>query len=878
MYDLQQLLKGKISDMMRAYIETKLERPDCILFYRLGDFYEMFFDDAIEVSQLLELTLTGKDCGLENGRAPMCGVPYHAADQYISKLVALGKKVAVCEQMENPSNKKLMTRNVVRIVTAGTVTEDETLEANSSNFIACVFYGKKSAAVCWCDITTGRFYVRKCDISGNGTNIFDALVRISPAEIIANKQFADIAANSPLTAHSVLPKVYSVDERTFNVASAENLLKEQFGAATLSPYEIEGEPELISACGALVAYLRETQKHALKNVNKVELERREEFMTLDYTALRNLELVKNMRDGKRYGTLLWLLDKTDTPMGSRLLSDWISAPLLSVEKINYRLEGVEELYNSALLRGGLDENLKNIRDVERLSGRISNGNVTPTDCTSLANSMNVFPALKMLLFGTKSKILKDIDENIYDFSDMANLIGHAIRSDATQYGKNGNYINDGFDEELDRLRKIKNHASDYIKDMEARERAATGIKNLKISYNKVFGYYIEVTNSFKELVPYNYIRKQTLTGGERYITEELKKIEEDILTSSEKIKQIETSIFEKIKNVLADDIKRLQRTARALACLDVLVSFAKVAKRYGYTKPDVTDGNRAMNVVAGRHPVVEAISGEPFVANDVYIDNADNRLMIITGPNMAGKSTYMRQNALITVMAQIGSFVPAKSAEITVVDRIFTRVGASDNIIFNQSTFMVEMTEVATILLHATDKSLLILDEVGRGTSTYDGLSIAWAVVEYLSAKTKAKTFFATHYHELSELEGVVDGIKNYKVTVKELNGSIIFLRKITKGSASKSFGIEVASLAGIPKEVTDRAKKILKKLEKNDLAKNTISSADVENAATDEEYSEPHKLSDVEEILLATDINTLTPLAAFKLVTELKEKVKEIE
>lgn len=860
--------------MMRAYVETKLEHPDCILFYRLGDFYEMFFDDAIEVSALLELTLTGKDCGLDEGRAPMCGVPYHAADQYIAKLVALGKKVAVCEQTENPLNKKLMTRNVVKIVTAGTVTEDETLDADSNNFIACVYCGKSKGAVAWCDITTGRFVTRKCLTTDGAASVLDALVRISPVEIICNKTFGDLASSSPLIKHSVIPKPSVTEDRNYNAAIAESLLKEQFNAATLTPYEIDGEQELISACGALVAYLRETQKHALKNVNKVELERNEEFMTLDYTAIRNLELVKNMRDGKRYGTLLWVLDKSDTPMGSRLLNEWISAPLISVDKINYRLNGVEELFDSAVLRGGLDESLKNIRDVERLTGRVSNGNVTPADCTALAQSMNVLPALKMLLFGTKSQILRDIDDNLYDFSEIANLITKAIRSDSTEYGKNGNYINDNFDQELDRLRNLKSNANVEIKKMEERERAATGIKNLKISYNKVFGYYIEVTNSFKELVPYNYIRKQTLTGGERYVTEELKKIEEDILTSSEKIKQIEISIFEKIKSVLSDDIKRLQRTSRALACLDALVSLSKVAKRYGYVKPDVTDSDRPMNVVAGRHPVVEAISNEPFVANDIYIDNADNRLMIITGPNMAGKSTYMRQNALITVMAQTGSFVPAKSAEISVVDRIFTRVGASDNIIFNQSTFMVEMTEVAAILLHATDKSLLILDEVGRGTSTYDGLSIAWAVVEYLSKKTKAKTLFATHYHELSELEGVVDGIKNYKVTVKEVNGSIIFLRKISKGSANKSFGIEVASLAGIPKEVTDRAKAILRKLEKNDLAKNDIAA----QADEIEEYEEPQKLSEVEEILAQTDINSLTPLAAFKLVAELKEKVKEIE
>lgn len=875
MYDLEKL-KDKCSNMMKAYIETKLEYPDCILFYRLGDFYEMFFDDAEEASRLLDLTLTGKDCGLDE-RAPMCGIPYHAAEQYIAKLVSTGRKVAVCEQVENPANKKLMDRNVVRIVTAGTVTEDDNLESNKSNFIACVYVGKKSGAICWSDITTGCFFVRKVFVDDGLNEIFDILVRVSPAEIIGNSAFYDVASVSPLIEHGVLPKVSRIDDKKFNVSVAEKLLKEQFGVLSLAQFEIESEPDLIGACGALVSYLRETQKHALKNLNKVEMERKEEFMTLDYTALRNLELVKNMRDGKRYGTLLWLLDKTDTAMGARLLSDWIAAPLMSVDKINYRLNGVETLFNSAILRGGLDENLKCVTDIERLSGRISNGNVTPADCTSLSSSFSILPSIKMLLFGAQTKILRDIDSAIEDFSDLATLISQAINPDPTQYGKNGNYINDGFDKELDRLREMRDHSGKIISQMEERERAETGIKNLKISYNKVFGYYIEVTNSFKEMVPYHYIRKQTLTGGERYITEELKKVEEDVLTANEKIKRLETSIFEKIKTVLSDNIKKIQRTARAVACLDVLVSLAKIAKKYGYCKPEVFDDDRPMNVVAGRHPVVEAISDEQFVANDTYIDGKDNRLMIITGPNMAGKSTYMRQNALISIMAQIGSFVPAKSAEISIVDRIFTRVGASDNIVFNQSTFMVEMTEVASILLHATDKSMLILDEVGRGTSTFDGLSIAWAVVEYLSEKVKAKTFFATHYHELSELEGIVDGIKNYKVTVKELNGSIIFLRKINRGSASKSFGIEVASLAGIPIEVTDRAKKILKRLEKNDLAKTTIgaNAPDFEEVQIEEK---PRELSDVEEILLATDINTLTPLAAFKLINELKEKLRENE
>ena len=598
-------------------------------------------------------------------------------------------------------------------------------------------------------------------------------------------------------------------------------------------------------------------------------------MTLDYNALRNLELVKNMRDGKRYGTLLWLLDKTNTSMGSRLLSQWITTPLINADKINYRLDGVNELYDSAILRGGLDERLKGISDMERLSGRISNGNATPADCVSLADSMTILPNVKMLLFGSTVKIMQDIADNIDDFTDIAKLIQSAVNPDPTTYSKERNYIRSGFDKELDRLREMRNHSGDIIKELETREKETTGIRTLKIAYNKVFGYYIEVSNSFKDKVPYNYIRKQTTVNGERYITEELKKIEVEILSADESIKRIESEIFNKIKVVLSDNIKRIQRTSKAIACLDVLLSFAKIAKKYNYCKPTIAGGNDAFNIVGGRHPVVEATSGETFVSNDAYIDTADSRVMIITGPNMAGKSTYMRQNALICVMAQIGSYVPAKSAEIPIVDRIFTRIGASDNIIFNQSTFMVEMTEVATILLHATKRSLLILDEVGRGTSTYDGLGIAWAVVEYLAENVKAKTLFATHYHELSELEGVIEGVKNYKITVKELNGKVVFLRKIMRGSASKSFGIEVASLAGVPKTVTDRAKSILKKLEKNDLTR-TMLPHDDDHDKEETAATQTAELSDVEEILLATDINALTPIAAFKLVMELKDKVKE--
>ena len=860
--------------MMATYIDTKLQNEDCILFYRLGDFYEMFFDDALKASKLLDLTLTGKDCGLEN-RAPMCGIPYHAAEQYIAKLVTAGEKVAVCEQLEAPQKgKKLVDRGVIRIVTPGTVTEDGNLDKTQNNFIASVYLGKTSGALCWCDITTGQLTVRKCNDKDFISEIYDVLVRVAPAEIIGNGAFRANASESPLIEHGALPKISDYKESAYSVKNAENTLLEQFSVSTLKPFEIENDEESICACGGLIAYLKETQKHALVNVNNVIKERKEQCMTLDYNSLKNLELVKSMRDGKRYGSLLWLLDKTDTAMGSRLLSQWITTPLISEEKINYRLDGVNELYSSAILRGGIDERLGDIRDMERLAGRISNGNATPSDCYSLSESMLALPNIKILLFGSTVKIMQDISDNIDDFTDIAKLIQSAINSDPTTYSKDRNYIRDGFDKELDRLRQMRNHSGDIIKQIETQEKDKTGIRTLKIAYNKVFGYYIEVSNSFKDKVPYNYIRKQTTVNGERYVTEELKNIEVEILSADESIKRIEIEIFSKIKALLAENIKRIQRTANAIACLDVLCSFAKVAKKYNYCKPQIVGENDAFNVVGGRHPVVEASSYDAFVSNDAYIDNGDSRVMIITGPNMAGKSTYMRQNALICVMAQIGSFVPAKSAEIPIVDRIFTRIGANDNIIYNQSTFMVEMTEVATILLHATKRSLLILDEVGRGTSTFDGLGIAWAVVEYLAENVRAKTLFATHYHELSELEGVIEGVKNYKITVKELNGKIVFLRKIMRGSANKSFGIEVAALAGVPKVVTDRAKVILKRLEKNDLTR-TMLPQNTKNTETVEEKTEK-PLSDAEEILLSTDINSLTPIAAFKLVMELKDKVKE--
>lgn len=859
-----------LSPMMTHYLQVKEQYPDCVLFYRLGDFYEMFFDDAVKVSEMLDLTLTGRDCG-DKKRAPMCGIPFHAADTYIARLVELGEKVAICEQLEEPTpGKKLVERDVVRIVSAGTLTEESLLDEKTNNYILSAYHGDEKCAIAWCDITTGQFYCRSCDKVDYVSDLCDNLVRISPVEIIANKELVLSSNEFSVVKHGILPKFSFFDESEFATQRAKNTIKEQFGVLSLDAYGIEDNPALISACGALIAYLRKTQKHALPNINGVALEHSNEFMTLDAVAIRNLELTKSMRDGKRYGSLLWLLDKTCTAMGSRNIANWLTSPLQSEEKINYRLDGVEELFKNALIRGGLTEHLKSIKDIERLTGKISNGNVTPKDCVNLGVSLSATPNIKMLLLGATSQILNDVNDAIADFTEIVKLLDSALKENSPINYKDGGFIKDGFDPELDRLNSIKNNAAGIIREIEQREREATGIKNLKVGYNRVFGYYIEVTNSFKQLVPYSYVRRQTLVGAERYITEELKKLEEEVLTSGEKARQIELDIFNKIKRVLTDNIKKLQRSARAIACVDTLTAFANVAKKNNYVRPEiVNDDNMTINVVGGRHPVVEAVSSEQFIPNDTYLDVCENRMMIITGPNMAGKSTYMRQNALICIMAHVGSFVPAKSAQIPIIDRIFTRVGASDNLIFDQSTFMVEMTEVASILLNATKKSLLILDEVGRGTSTFDGLSIAWAVVEHLVEKVKAKTFFATHYHELSELEGNVEGVKNYKVTVKELNGSIAFLRKIMRGSAHRSFGIEVASLAGVPSEVTARAKKILKKLEKNDVTKTMVTSEPFEG--------EEVALSEIEQIIADTDVNSMTPIEALTLLATLKNKVDKI-
>ncbi|MBR5439676.1 MAG: DNA mismatch repair protein MutS [Clostridia bacterium] len=853
------------SPMMEHYRKTKQKYQDAILFYRLGDFYEMFDDDAIKASRILDLTLTGKECG--NGeRAPMCGVPYHAADNYIAKLVSFGEKVAICEQLEDAVKGKLVQRDVIKVISAGTVTENNMLDEKQNNYILSVGEVDGIYAICWADITTGDFYAQNVNDDGSLLEVISAIQRVNPVEIISYNSICQKANNTMAVKRSQIVRFSTYNDWEYSVSRAYKALTAQFGVHNLAGFGLEDNKSIISCAGALISYLNETQKRSINNLNTIEIVESGEYMYLNESAVKNLELVKNMRDGKRYGSLQWVIDKTRTAMGSRRLNNWLLSPLQDVSSIEYRQNGVNELYCDALMRNAVKDLLSSVKDTERLSGKISNNNITPRDCLQLSSSLSVFPSIIFTLAGTSSKILNDIKDNIYDFTDLTNLISHAISPNAPLNLKDGGYIAEGFDKELDRLREISDNSNKILLEMEEREKEETGIKTLKIRFNKVFGYYIEVSNSFKDKVPYHYIRKQTLTTGERFITEELKNLEEEILTSKQTCLKIESEIFAKIKSVLDDNLLKIKRSSKAVATLDVLLSFATVAKANNYCMPTITNENE-LNLIQSRHPVVEEILDNQFIPNDCYMNDKTDNMLIITGPNMAGKSTYMRQIALITILAHIGSFVPCKSAIIPLTDKIFTRVGASDNLISDQSTFMVEMNEVAVILNKATENSLLILDEVGRGTSTFDGLSIAWAVIEYIVKKIGAKTLFATHYHELSELEGKLDGVKNYKICVKEDNGNIIFLRKIKEGSANKSFGIEVASLAGVPKEVTLNARTILKKLEQNDIGKSTkIETVEVVNNVENQ----------LKDVILAEDFDNYSPRQALEFLYKLKEIAKE--
>ena len=855
-----------LSQMMQHYLSVKEKYKDCIIFYRLGDFYEMFFDDAKKASELLDLTLTGRDCGLEE-RAPMCGVPFHAADSYIAKLVSLGEKVAICEQLEEASQAKgMVERGVIRVVTAGTITDDEHLDERESNYICCAYKEKENIALCWADITTGELVSSEIYGEDSLRKCIGWMVNLRVKEIICNDEMLLSAQNVAEVERGILPHFSNYPDMAFNYSVAERTLLEQFNAKTLSAYPIANKKYAVCAIGALLQYLKETQMHALKNINSVKYITDNSFMQLDSAAIRNLELVKSLGTNKKYGSLLWLMDKTKTAMGARLLNNSILYPFASKEAINYRLDGVEELYNATVVRLGIADLLKEVKDIERLTGKVSNNNILPRDCIALSRSLTTIPNIKFQLSGFNSKVLRNTAENLLDLSSVADLINMAISPDAPTQLKDGGYIKDGFNEKLDELRAIKKDVNKLLFDVEARERDATGIRTLKIGYNRVFGYYIEVSKSFRDKVPMNYQRRQTLANAERFTTDELKELENKILGSEEAALHIEAQIYDYIKSVLTENINNLKTIADAVAQIDLIVCFAEIAKTNRYVRPQIAGSSSPLIIKEGRHPVVERISKERFIPNDVLLDEDENRTMILTGPNMAGKSTYMRQTAIIAIMAHLGSFVPAKSAQIPLIDRVFTRVGASDNLISDQSTFMVEMIEVASILQNATRNSLLILDEVGRGTSTYDGLSIAWAVTEYLTEHIQAKTMFATHYHELTELEYRLSGVKNYKISVKEINGGIVFLRKIMRGGVNRSFGIEVASLAGVPAAVTDRAKQILKLIE----------SGEKQFEGHFEQEEQPIPQSEIETILSEVDINTISPMQAFLILGDLVEKVKK--
>ena len=851
--------------MFDHYSIIKEQYKDCIVFYRLGDFYEMFSDDAELASGLLELTLTSR------AGEKMCGVPYHAAETYIAKLINLGYKVAICEQLTEAEQGKRVERDVVRVITPGTVTEESILEETRNNYIMCIYIEDGKLGVCYSDITTGEF---KCQDFEDEieTNLTDVLSRVMPKEVIGNETAGEIYNNLAILRTGSLPKFSQYYNWAFGGERCDKNLKKQFGENYEKVFEI-GKKTLRISAGALIEYLNETQKRLMKNINKIEIVRKDNFMILDINTRRNLELTESARERKKYGSLLWLLDKTKTSMGGRNMRKIFDEPLLSSKQINERLDCVEEVYKKILLRDRLSEELSQISDIERLSGKIAYGSISPKEMISLKKSLMVLPRIKEILSGATK--LSKFEDGIREFGRIVELIENAIVDDPPTNLKDGGYIKRGFNGELDKLRSMKNDAEGWKDDLEKREREATGIASLKINYNRVFGYYIEVNKKDSDKVPLYYERKQTVSNNERYITEDLKHLERQILSASEDSIKLESRIYSAIKEALIDQIQALQITARTIAEVDCILSLGLSAVKHNLVKPTINSSVKDIKIVGGRHPVVEAfMKSNTFISNDTYLDSGNDRIMVITGPNMAGKSTFMRQVALITFMAHIGSFVPATSAEICLTDRIFTRVGASDDLTFGQSTFMVEMSEVANILANATSKSLIILDEIGRGTSTFDGLSIAWAVVEHISKKGLGKTLFATHYHELTELEGVLDGVKNYKVLVKELDDKVVFLHKIVRGGANKSFGIEVARLAGVPKEVLDRAKEISKNLESVNKKLDLNIFKENKQKAEDNSKLAQSVLAIVKDI----DINRISPMAAFDILADLVNKTKQGE
>lgn len=809
---------AEYSPMMQKYLETKKEYEDCVLFYRLGDFYEMFFDDAINVSRELELTLTGKDCGQEE-RAPMCGIPYHAADSYINRLVEKGYKVAICEQVEDPKTAKgLVKREVIKVVTPGTNFNPMALDETKNNYIMCVAYMPDSIGLATSDITTGEFLITEVSTE---RELIDEINKFTPSEILFNEAFTisgiDISdlKDRLSFAESVLEPWY------FDDKNDEDIILRHFNVATLDGLGISDYKTAVVAAGALLNYLYETQKNSLPHLTRITPYATGRYMIIDSSTRRNLELVETMREKQKKGSLLWVLDKTKTAMGARLLRNMIEQPLLIKDEIVARQKAITEFINNYVDCAELREYLNPVYDLERLVGRISTKSASPRDLIAFKGSIAMLPPIKKLLASFKSSLIKSIYEELDVLEDICSLIEASIVDEPPIAIKDGGLIKEGYNEEIDRLRHAKTDGKQWLLNLEASEKERTGIKSLKIKYNKVFGYYFEVTNSFKDMVPDDYIRKQTLTNAERFTTPKLKELEEVILSAEDKLFSLEYDLFTEVRDKIAGEVLRIQTTAKAVAKADVFSNLAIVAMQNNYVCPGINEKG-LIEIEGGRHPVVEKmISNGLFVENDTILDNHKNRISIITGPNMAGKSTYMRQTALIVLMAQIGSYIPAAKANIGIVDRIFTRVGASDDLASGQSTFMVEMTEVANILRNATSDSLLILDEIGRGTSTFDGLSIAWAVVEHISNPKLlgAKTLFATHYHELTELEGQMESVNNYCIAVKEQGDDIIFLRKIVKGGADKSYGIQVAKLAGVPSSVIERAKEIVAELADNDIS-----------------------------------------------------------
>ena len=869
---------AQFSPMMQKYLETKEQYKDCILFYRLGDFYEMFFDDAITAARELEITLTGKDCGQEE-RAPMAGVPHHAAEMYISRLIAKGYKVAICEQLEDPKTAKgIVKRGVIRVVTPGTIVESNMLEERKNNYIMSIFKSGIYFGISVCDISTGEFYAAEIKDNNNFPQLLDEIARYSPSELVINSNLADCTEEMSKIRERFNAYITRFQDKFFD--TKPDIIKLRFNLVDTNQKPIENIEErsfAVASINALIEYIEQTQMTSLDHINKITIYQISKYMSLDINARRNLEITEKMRDKSKKGTLLWVLDKTSTSMGGRHLRRWLNDPLIDTLEINRRLEAVKELKENVMLRGDVIDNLKKVYDIERLAGKMAYGNANARDMITLKNSLARLPEVKSVLQNCNSPMLKDIYENLDELQDIHDLIEKSIVEDPPMTVKDGGIIKMRYNEEVDKLKTATTEGKNWIIQLEADEREKTGIKNLKVGFNKVFGYFIEVTKSNLDQVPERYIRKQTLTNAERYITEELKNLENQILGAEEKVVILEYDLFTKIREEIAKNIVRLQKTATMVSTLDVLASFAQVAEDMNYCMPQV-DNSGVIDIKGGRHPVIEKMLGAgEFVENDTYLDKDENRLSIITGPNMAGKSTYMRQVALITLMAQVGSFVPAEEAKIGVVDKIFTRVGASDDLSMGQSTFMVEMMEVATILKEATPNSLVILDEIGRGTSTYDGLSIAWAVAEYIANKEKcgAKTLFATHYHELTELEEKIEGVKNYSIAVKEKGEDIIFLRKIVRGGTDESYGIHVARLAGVPKMVTEEANKILKSLERKNILTGKKEEKKDKKQVEGQFDMYNFKLAEIAHEIDKINLNELTPIDALNTLVKIKEKMK---